>query len=162
MSKTVLYPGTFDPLTLGHVDLIKRASVLFDTVILGVAESAGKNPVFSLEERVDLCQKVLNANNIANCNVFGFSGLLVDFANKVNADALIRGIRAVSDFEYECQLAHMNRRLNPRVESVFLMPSEQYAFVSSSLVREIAALQGKVSDFVHPLVEKALLAKFSA
>ncbi len=159
MTKTVLYPGTFDPLTAGHVDLIHRASRLFGQVIIGVAANPGKNPMFTLEERVHLCQSVLAEQKIKNCKVLGFSGLVIDFANEVGAHALLRGIRAVSDYEHEFQLAHMNRRLSPGVESVFLLPAEQYVFISSTLVREIATLGGKVGEFVHPIVEKALAGK---
>jgi len=160
MSNIVLYPGTFDPFTSGHVDLIKRASKMFGQIVIGVAKNTGKKPLFSLDERIELCQQVITAEKIQNCRVQGFSGLLVDFAKEIHAEALLRGIRAVSDFEYECQLAHMNRRLNPLVESVFLMPSEEFAFISSTLVREIAALKGQVNQFVHPIIELALKEKY--
>jgi pantetheine-phosphate adenylyltransferase len=157
--KTVVYPGTFDPPTTGHVDLIERASRLFDQVIVAVAESHAKHPLFTLSERVDLCRQVIEAVGLDNVKVEGFSGLLVDYVRKRKAQALVRGIRAVSDFDYEFQLANMNRRLAPEIESVFLTPSEHLSFISASLVREIAKLGGDVSEFVHPLVARALSQK---
>ncbi|RMH33420.1 MAG: pantetheine-phosphate adenylyltransferase [Gammaproteobacteria bacterium] len=157
--KTVVYPGTFDPPTTGHVDLIERASRLFDQVIVAVAESHSKHPLFTLPERVDLCRQVIEAVGLDNVKVEGFSGLLVDYVRKQKAHALVRGIRAVSDFDYEFQLANMNRRLAPEIESVFLTPSEHLSFISASLVREIAKLGGDVSEFVHPVVARALSQK---
>ncbi len=154
MTKTVLYPGTFDPITNGHLDLIERASRLFDKVIVAVAESAGKNPLFNVEERVQLVEQVVAA--CGNVEVCGFSCLLVDLAKQKKANVFLRGLRAVSDFEYEFQLANMNRRLAPEVESLFLTPDERHSFISSTLVREIAALGGDVSQFVPPAVEAAL------
>ncbi|MET0118765.1 MAG: pantetheine-phosphate adenylyltransferase [Sedimenticola sp.] len=149
-----IYPGTFDPITNGHSDLIKRASRLFDRVILAIAASPGKAPRFPLQRRVELAGEVLA--DIDNVEILEFDSLLVDFARKHGADVILRGLRAVSDFEYEFQLAGMNRRLAPEVETMFLTPAENFAYISSSLVREIAALGGDVSEFVHPVVEAAL------
>ncbi|WMS86462.1 pantetheine-phosphate adenylyltransferase [Pleionea litopenaei] len=159
MSRIILYPGTFDPITNGHTDLVMRAARLFDEVIVAVAENPGKGPLFSIEEREEM---VLQATaHIANVKVVGFSGLLVDFALKHKANALLRGIRAVSDFEYEFQLASMNRRLAPNLESVFLTPDETNTFISSTLVREVAKYGGEISDFVHPYVGACLRDKFA-
>ncbi len=146
----VVYPGTFDPLTLGHEDVVRRAAGLFSEVIVAVAKNPGKKPFFDLDERVEIASQVLN--NISNVKVVGFSGLLMQFVQEQGARVIIRGLRAASDFEYEFQLAGMNRKLYPEVESLFLTPSEQYMFVSSSLVREVAILGGDVSKFVSPLV----------
>ena len=154
MNRKVIYPGTYDPITKGHEDLVSRASELFDTVIVAVAASAGKVPAFSLEERVSLAKTVFQ--DMANVEVCGFDVLLVDFAREKEATVLLRGLRAVSDFEHEFQLANMNRQLAPELETVFLTPSEQYSFISSSLVREISALGGDVSQFVAPCVMDAL------
>ena len=154
IAKIALYPGTFDPITNGHIDLIHRASKLFDQVIVAVASSSKKNPRFTLEERIDLAEKVLS--DCTNVSVKGFNILLVDFAKQQNANILIRGLRAISDFEYEFQLASMNRNLAPQIESLFLMPADEYSFISSSLVKEVASLGGDVSNFVHPLVFSAL------
>jgi pantetheine-phosphate adenylyltransferase len=154
MTIKAIYPGTFDPVTNGHADLIERASKLFPHVIVGVAASPSKKPLFSLEQRVKLVQQA--CTHLANVTVVGFSGLLVDFAKQQQATVLIRGLRAVSDFEYEFQLANMNRRLSPELESVFLTPSEENSFISSTLVKEVALHQGDVSQFVHPAVEQAL------
>ena len=148
--KIALYPGTFDPITNGHIDLVKRAANLFDEVIVSIASSQKKKPRFTLEERIDLAQKVLS--DCPNVSVKGFDILLIDFAKQQNASVLIRGLRAISDFEYEFQLASMNRNLAPDIESLFLMPADEYSFISSSLVKEVASLGGDVSDFVHPLV----------
>jgi len=158
--QTVVFPGTFDPITNGHRDLIERASKMFEFVIVAVAENKRKSPFFSLKERVDLAKKVLSSLN--NIEVVGFSTLLMDFAKKKGAKAIIRGLRVVSDFEYEFQLANMNRRLNAEVETIFLTPSEQYSFVSSSLVKEIADLGGDVSSFVHKAVASLLKSRFKA
>ena len=158
MTTRVIYPGTFDPVTNGHADLIGRAAKLFDEVIVGVANSPSKRPLFDLAERVQLVQQV--TSQLPNVKVVGFSGLLVDFAKEHQANVLIRGLRAVSDFEYEFQLANMNRQLAPDVESMFLTPSEKYSFISSTLVREIAALGGDISKFVHPAVADALAERF--
>ncbi|NLY15686.1 MAG: pantetheine-phosphate adenylyltransferase [Gammaproteobacteria bacterium] len=150
----VLYPGTFDPITHGHTDLVERAARLFDEVIIAVAASPKKGPLFSLEQRVELAREV--TAHLPNVKVYGFSNLLAHFVKEVEANVLMRGLRAVSDFEYEFQLANMNRKLAPDVESLFLTPCEQYSFISSTLVREIAALDGDISQFVHPVVAKAL------
>ena len=155
-----VYPGTFDPLTRGHEDLVRRASVLFGTVILGVADSRAKKPFFTLTERVDIAREVLG--DLPNVKVFGFSGLLINFIHEHNARVIMRGLRAVSDFEYEFQLAGMNRNLYPDVETVFLTPSEQHMFISATLVREIATMGGDVSKFVHPVVSRKLREKVTA
>ena len=154
MAKVVIYPGTFDPITNGHLDLIERAARLFDRVIVGVASNRGKNPLFSVEKRTQLICEVVKP--YANVEVHGFSGLLVDLAKHYHSNVLLRGLRAVSDFEYEFQLANMNRRLAPNLESVFLTPSEQNSFISSTLVREIASMGGDVAQFVPPIVRDAL------
>lgn len=152
-----VYPGTFDPLTRGHEDLVRRASMLFESVILGIADSRAKKPFFTLHERLQLAREVLAGMN--NVQVMGFSGLLMDFVRQQNARVVLRGLRAVSDFEYEFQLAGMNRNLYPDVETVFLTPGEQHMFISATLVREIAMLGGDVAQFVHPRVREALAAK---
>ncbi|MCB1760335.1 MAG: pantetheine-phosphate adenylyltransferase [Gammaproteobacteria bacterium] len=149
-----VYPGTFDPITNGHSDLIERATALFDRVIVAIAASPGKRPRFSLEQRVDLAHQVLGANG--RVEIMKFDSLLVDFARELGANVILRGLRAVSDFEYEFQLAGMNRKLCPQVETLFLTPAEHYTYISSTLVKEIAALGGDVSDFVHPAVLAAL------
>ena len=154
MKVTALYPGTFDPLTNGHADLIKRAAKMFDVVLLAIANNPSKKPCFSLEERVELAEQVLS--EYKNVKVIGFSGLLVDLAKQQNAQVLIRGIRAVSDFDYEFQLANMNRRLSPELESVFLTPAEENSFISSTLVKEVALHDGDISQFVHPEVKTAI------
>lgn len=154
MNITAVYPGTFDPVTNGHIDLIERASTLFDKLIVGVAENPGKGATFSLEERVAMTTEVLA--DLPNVEVKGFNSLLVDFVAEHDARVILRGLRAVSDFEYEFQLAGMNRRLAPEVETLFLTPAEQYAYISSSLVKEIAAHGGDVSAFVHTKVMAAL------
>jgi len=158
MSVGVMYPGTFDPITRGHEDLVRRAAVLFDRVVIAIAASPDKTPLFSLEERVDLANHVLEG--IPGMSVTGYEGLTVDFAREHNLRAILRGLRAVSDFEYEFQLATMNRHLTDQVETVFLTPTEHFTFVSSSLMREIAKLGGDVSPFVHPIVAQRLKAKF--
>lgn len=157
MKLTALYPGTFNPITHGHTDLIERAASLFDRVIVAIAESVGKNPTFTLDERVAMARAVLKS--FKNIEVIGFNTLLVDFAAEQGARVIIRGLRAVSDFEYEFQLANMNRHLAPTLETLFLTPAEQFSFISSTLVREIAVLQGDVSAFVAPLVAEALKKK---
>lgn len=154
-----LYPGTFDPITKGHGDLVERAARLFDEVIIAVAASPKKNPLFSLERRVELAEAV--CAHLPNVRVIGFTNLLAEFAQQQQANILIRGLRAVSDFEYEFQLANMNRQLAPQVESLFLTPSEQYSYISSTLVREIAALGGNINKFVHPVVAEALRERFA-
>ena len=157
MSITAVYPGTFDPITCGHYDLIERAARFYDRLVIAVADNRNKSSLFTLEERVALAKEV--TAELPNVEVVGFSGLLVDFVKELNGHVLLRGLRAVSDFEYEFQLASMNRKLAPEVETMFMTPAEQYAFISSSLVREISALGGDVSEFVHPVVGKALKAK---
>jgi pantetheine-phosphate adenylyltransferase len=152
-----VYPGTFDPLTRGHEDLVRRAALLFEGVILAIADSRAKRPFFTLEERVAMANEVLGG--MKNVQVVGFSGLLTDFVRKQGARVVLRGLRAVSDFEYEFQLAGMNRNLFPEMETVFLTPSEQHMFISATLVREIATLGGDVTEFVHPSVAKRLKQK---
>jgi pantetheine-phosphate adenylyltransferase len=154
-----VYPGTFDPITNGHSDLVKRAARLFDRVILAIAENPGKNPVFDLDHRINLAHTVLGG--IENVEIRSFSNLLVEYVQQCGANVILRGLRAVSDFEYEFQLAGMNRRLAPTIETLFLTPAEQFAFISSGLVREIAALGGDVGEFVHPSVQDALSRRFS-
>lgn len=156
--KTAIYPGTFDPITTGHTDLVERASKLFDHVIVAIASSTKKGPLLSLEQRVDLAQQVLS--HLGNVEICGFNILLTHFAKQRNANIVIRGLRAVSDFEFEFQLANMNRAQYPELESVFLTPSEKYSYISSTLIREIASLNGDVSQFVHPIVAKALKERF--
>jgi len=158
MNITAIYPGTFDPITNGHADLLQRALKRFDRVIIAVAGSTGKSTCFSLEERVSLAQTAMA--QLDHVEVVGFSGLLVKFAQDQGAEVILRGLRAVSDFEYEFQLASMNRKLAPDVETMFLTPDEGYTFISSSLVREIASLGGDVGPFVHSAVQAALKERF--
>ncbi len=158
-TNTVIYPGTFDPITNGHVDLAERAARLFDKVVVAIAHSEKKTPLFNLEQRVELCQTALS--HLDNVEVTGFSNLLTDFAQSQGARCVLRGLRAVADFEYEFQLANMNRAIYPEFESIFLTPSEHLSFISSSLVREIAALNGDVTPFVPSPVAAALKARFS-
>ena len=153
-NRLAVYPGTFDPITNGHVDLVGRAAPLFERIVVGVAESPGKSPAFSMSERVDLAKIALAG--FSNVDVRGFDSLLAHFVRDLGAGVLLRGLRAVSDFEYEFQLASMNRHLIPAVDTLFLTPSEQYSFISSSLVREIGRLGGDVTGFVHPAVQAAL------
>ena len=155
-----VYPGTFDPLTRGHEDLVRRAAKLFDSVILGVADSKAKRTFFTLHERVEMAREVLG--EVSNVQIAGFSGLLIDFVREHDARVVLRGLRAVSDFEYEFQLAGMNRSLYPDFETMFLTPSEQHMFISATLVREIAQLGGDVGKFVHPLVRAKLAAKVAS
>jgi pantetheine-phosphate adenylyltransferase len=152
-----VYPGTFDPFTRGHEDLVRRASRIFDRVIVAVAQSSGKSPFFTLEERIDMAREVLRPH--ANIDVLGFDTLLMDFVHEQGARIILRGLRAVSDFEYEFQLAGMNRKLYPDVETLFLTPDENYMFVSATIVREIARFGGDVSKFVQPSVAARLSAK---
>lgn len=149
--RIAVYPGTFDPLTRGHEDLVRRGAKIFDQLIVGVADSPNKKPFFSMDERVQIASEVLS--HYPNVEVRGFRGLLKDFARDNNANVIIRGLRAVSDFEYEFQMAGMNRYLLPDVETMFLTPSDQYQFISGTIVREIASLGGDVSKFVFPSVE---------
>lgn len=155
-NRIAVYPGTFDPITLGHEDIVRRAANLFDEVIVAVAGSTNKSTLFSLDERVALAQSLFSSPNI---KVVGFSGLLMQFVQDQGAQMVIRGLRAASDFEYEFQLAGMNRKLYPKLETLFLTPAEQYMFVSSSLVREVARLGGDVDQFVSPVVESAIRKK---
>ncbi len=158
MGTIAIYPGTFDPLTSGHSDLIQRARPMFDKVIVAVAGRSSKTPLFNLDERIALARTVLA--DLDNVEVCGFNSLLVDFAREQNAKVIIRGLRAVSDFEYEFQLASMNRKMAQDIETLFLMPSEQYAFISSTLVKEVASLNGDISAFVHASVHQAIKQKF--
>lgn len=160
MEKRVVYPGTFDPITNGHVDLVERAAHLFDQVIVSIAQSQKKNPLFTLEERVELCSQVLS--HIPNVEVCGFDCLLKDLVEEKRAYGVVRGLRAVSDFEYEFQLANMNRALAPSMESLFLTPAEHLSYISSTLVREIALLGGDVTKFVPKIVKDALQEKYEA
>ena len=155
-----VYPGTFDPMTMGHVDLVKRASKLFDSVIIAIASSDSKKPMFTLEERIEIGNKIFADD--PKVEVVGFSGLLVNFAKENNANILIRGLRVVADFEYEFQLANMNRAMSPDIESVFLTPKEEYSYISSSLVKEIATMGGDVDRFVDPVTLEALNKKINA
>lgn len=157
--KTIVYPGTFDPITNGHIDLVERACKLFGRVILGIASNEKKQPLFSIEERAELAREALSHLN--NVEILGFDYLLVNFVSDCKGDAVLRGLRAVSDFEYEFQLANMNRVLSPNLESIFMTPSEQHSYISSSLVREIASLNGNISPFVPPHVAQALVDKFN-
>lgn len=158
-TNTVIYPGTFDPVTNGHVDLTERAAKLFDRVVVAIAYSEKKTPLFPLEQRVALCQASLS--HLDNVEVTGFSNLLTDFAQSQGARCVLRGLRAVADFEYEFQLANMNRAIYPEFESIFLTPSEHLSFISSSLVREIAALNGDITPFVPEPVARALQERFA-
>lgn len=159
MTTRALYPGTFDPITSGHVDITERAAKLFDSVVIAIASSEKKSPLFSLEDRINLAKKSLAHLN--NVEVLGFNVLLTQFANEQHANIIIRGIRSVTDFEYEFQLAYMNRKLSGKVETVFLTPSESLTYVSSSLIREIASLNGDIEPFVTKPVAEALRHKFN-
>jgi pantetheine-phosphate adenylyltransferase len=152
-----VYPGTFDPLTRGHEDIVRRAAALFDKIVVGIAHSRNKKPFFNIEERVDIAREVLG--HYSNVTVHSFGGLLKDFVREHNGRVIVRGLRAVSDFEYEFQMAGMNRHLLPDVETLFMTPSDQYQFISGSIVREIAILGGDVSKFVFPSVERWLYEK---
>jgi pantetheine-phosphate adenylyltransferase len=148
--RTAVYPGTFDPITNGHQDLVRRAASIFDRLVVAIAANPNKAPMFTLDERVDMAKRVLA--DVANVEVIGYVGLTVDFARDHGLSVIVRGLRAVSDFEFEFQLANMSRHLSSEIESVFMTPQEQYTFISSTLVREIAVLGGNVSEFVHPIV----------
>ena len=154
MKRSCVYPGTFDPITNGHHDLVRRASSIFQRVVVAIAGNTHKAPMFSLEQRVDMARKVLA--DVRGVEVMGYTGLTVDFAAKQGIEVVVRGLRAVSDFEFEFQLANMSRHLSRNIETVFLTPQEQFTFISSTLVREIAILGGNVSQFVHPIVEAEL------
>ena len=156
--RSILYPGTFDPITRGHEDLIRRAAEIFERVVVAVAADTGKNEAFELEERVELVRAVIS--DCDNVEVSSFRGLTVDFAKEQGTGVILRGLRAVSDFEFEFQMAAMNRHLDDQVETVFLTPGEHFTFISSSLVRQVAALGGNVAELVHPTVEAALKRRF--
>lgn len=160
MSKKVIYPGTFDPITNGHLDIINRAAAMFDEIVIGVAASPSKNTMFSLEERVQLVEQA--TSHLKNVSTSGFSGLLVDFAKQEQAHVLVRGLRTTVDFEYEFGLTNMYRKLLPGLESVFLTPAEEYAFLSSTIVREVAIHGGEISQFVPAPVAKAIKDKVNA
>lgn len=155
MTVSAMYPGTFDPVTLGHEDLVRRASRLFDKVVVAIAANPGKEPMFTLEERVELARLVMS--DYENVEVTGYAGLTVDFARENDLQVIVRGLRAISDFEYEFQLANMNRHLTDEVETAFLTPTEKYTYISSSLVREICSMGGDISEFVAPEVREALM-----
>jgi pantetheine-phosphate adenylyltransferase len=156
---SAMYPGTFDPITNGHIDLVRRAAKIFDRVVIAIAANPGKAPLFTLDERIDLTRRVMEG--MANVEVTGYSGLTIDFARQHGLTAVLRGLRAVSDFDFEFQLAAMNRHLTEEVDYVFLMPTERFMFISSTLVREIASLDGDITPFVHPLVVEALKAAWA-
>lgn len=158
--RVAVYPGTFDPITNGHQDLVRRASAIFDRVVVGIASNPYKAPLFSLDERIDLARQVVA--DVPNVKVIGYAGLTVDFAKEQGSQIVLRGLRAVSDFEFEFQLANMSRHLAPDVDYVFLTPKEQFTFISSTMVREIAMLGGDVSRFVHPIVVEALARRRAA
>jgi pantetheine-phosphate adenylyltransferase len=160
MTCIAIYPGTFDPVTRGHIDIWERALKMFDQVVIGVADSLAKEPFFNIDERLDMLQTVFADSD--RISVKPFSGLLIGFARDCNAGVIVRGLRAISDFEYEVQLAGMNRSLAPEIETVFLTAAQHYAFVSSSLVREIARLDGDVSEFLHPQTLRRLISKLKA
>jgi pantetheine-phosphate adenylyltransferase len=157
---TAIYPGSFDPLTFGHLDIIERSARLFDNVIVGILINAQKAPLFSVDERIELMREILKPQ-FPNVSVDMFHGLLVDYASVKRAQVIVRGIRAVTDYEYEFQMALMNRRLNPNIETVFMMPAEKYSYLSSRLVKEIAELGGSVSGLVPEIVEKRLKQRFT-
>ena len=154
MTTKAIYPGTFDPITKGHIDLAERASRLFDEVVIAIAASPSKEPLFDLNERLEMAQ--ISLSHVDNISVSGFDGLLIECVRTAQAQVVLRGLRAVSDFEYEFQLAAMNRRLDPTVETMFLTPSENYTFLSASMVKEIASLGGDVSQFLHPQINQRL------
>ena len=158
MATRAMYPGTFDPFTNGHEDLVRRAAQLFDHVVVAIGANPGKTPIFTLEQRIDMAKRVLA--DVTNVEVASYTGLTVEFAERRNLNVIVRGLRAVSDFEFEFQLATMNRHLSKTVETVFLTPPESFNFVSSTLIREIASFGGDVREFVHPVVAAALAARF--
>lgn len=158
-AKVAIYPGTFDPLTLGHEDIIRRAAQLFDHIVLGVAESLGKKPIFARDERMEVAREALA--DVSNVTVVGFSGLLVEFARFHHAKVVVRGVRSVTDFDYEFQMAGMNRQMMPELETIFMTPSEKHQYVSGTLVREIARMKGDIENFVSPSVAKRLKAKLA-
>ena len=159
MGIRAMYPGTFDPITNGHIDLIRRASGMFDEVVVAVADNPKKKPLFNQDERVSMAQDILK--ELKNVRIVGYSNLTIHFAKEENLNVIIRGIRAVSDYEFEFQLASMNRQLNENIETLFMTPADEYSYLSSSMVREIAAYQGDVSQFVHPKVNAAIKQRFA-
>ncbi|PWA13390.1 pantetheine-phosphate adenylyltransferase [Pueribacillus theae] len=159
MRKVAICSGSFDPITLGHLDIIKRGATVFDEVIVGILNNINKKPLFSVEERIELLEET--TRDIPNVKIDSFNGLLIDYAKKVGANCIIRGLRAVSDFEYEMQIASMNRKLDNEIETFFIMTNNEYSFLSSSIVKEVAKYQGSVSGLVPPVVEEALKRKFS-
>lgn len=160
METRAVYPGSFDPVTNGHIDLIQRSAALFDKVIVAILRNTEKTPLFTVEERIEMLED--STRDLKNVSVTSFEGLLVDYAEQIGASVIVRGIRAVSDYEYELQMALMNRRLSSRIETVFMLPAEPYSFLSSKLVKEIAGLGGKISGFVPPSVERRVCQKFQA
>jgi len=158
MTSRIVYPGTFDPITSGHEDLVRRAARIFDEVIVGIAYSKRKQPLFTIGERIALAETVLH--DLPNVKVIGFNNLLIDFLQAQNATLILRGLRAVSDFEFEFQMACMNRHLDPTIESIFLTPAEKYMFISATIVKEMAFFKADVSKFVHPVVTQALIEKY--
>ncbi|MBI3795199.1 MAG: pantetheine-phosphate adenylyltransferase [Nitrospinae bacterium] len=162
MNNAAIYPGTFDPVTYGHMDLIHRTLSVFDKVVVAVAVNPGKRPLFSIEERVSLIKKAVGKNGLKNVTVESFDTLLVDYCDQKKIYTVVRGLRAVSDFEYELQLSQMNRKINKRVEAVFMMPSEEYNFISSKIIKEVAAFGGDVSELVPAPVMEALRQKYVA
>jgi len=158
--KTIIYPGTFDPITNGHVDLVERAAEMFDRVILAIAFSQKKQPLFTLDERIELSRQALA--HVSNIDIVGYNNLLVDFARQHGSRFVLRGVRAIADFEYELQLANMNRAMYPEIDTIFLTPNEHCAYISSTLVREIASMKGDIDKFVPDMVAHALRAKFGA
>ena len=160
MSTVAIYPGSFDPLTNGHVDIIERGARLFDRIIVAMLINMDKSPLFTLPERVEIAREVFHDS--ANVEVDTFDGLLVDYVERKRAQAIVRGLRAVSDFEFEFQMALMNQRLNPRIETVFMMPAEQYTYISSRLIKEVFTLGGEITGLVPPIVEDQLRAKQAA
>lgn len=160
MKRKAIYPGSFDPITNGHIDVIERAARLFDEVIVAVANNSNKKPLFEIQQRVELAEKA--TKHVGNVRIDSFSGLLVDYVQKQNGQAIVRGLRAVSDFEFEFQLALMNRRLNETVETIFMMPKDRYTFLSSSIIKEIASLGGSIEGLVPPAVGQALTDAFGA
>ena len=158
--RTAVYPGSFDPITYGHLDLIERGERLFDRVVVGVLINHSKKPLFTVEERMDMISNVVQEKGLKQVEIISFDGLLVDFVKKINANAILRGIRAISDFEYEFQMALMNRKLLKKVDTVFMMPDEKFSYLSSKLVREVARFKGDISSFVPELVARKLSEKF--
>jgi pantetheine-phosphate adenylyltransferase len=160
MNKIAIYPGTFDPPTLGHLDLIQRGGKIVDHLIVGIGINSTKKPLFNTEERIDLLKNI--TSHLDNVEIQSFSGLLMDYASSLGATIIIRGLRAISDFEFELQLAMINRRLNKTIDTIFLMPDERYSYLNSTIVKEVARLKGDISSFVSPVVAEKLIAKFNS